>query len=202
MDRTIKDAEIHSQKKGNLKIILANDVLLLVQMEGSVRYTWHHHHPHHHHHDHHYHHHHQLSVLFRHPQRWSNSRIHEITSSRFYCQKQGYKPRWHISNLGSNEPKSWMLHRPNMGISQICRPLGFSSIQQVCRFSAPSERVSHVPLLPHTFPPTPPHHPIPCPTPSPLAESHARARKRKQIKVHSFIYIYTHYDSLCICIYI
>jgi len=63
MDRTIKDAEIHSQKKGNLKIILANDVLLLVQMEGSVRYTWHHRHPHHHHH------HHQLSVLFSHPQR-------------------------------------------------------------------------------------------------------------------------------------
>ena len=73
MDRTSKDVEIKSQKR-ELEIILATDVLPLVQMEGSVLYTRHHHH--------------QLSMLFMHPQRWSNCTIHEILQSWVNWEKK------------------------------------------------------------------------------------------------------------------
>ena len=191
MDRTIKDAEIHSQKKGNLKIILANDVLLLVQMEGSVRYTWHHRHPHHHHH----HHHHQLSVLFSHPQRWSNSRIHEITSSRFLLPKTGIQTTLTHTQLGIKRTKKLDASPTKHGYQSNLQAFGLLIQTTGMSFLLPqvSAAPPMFPSCPTPFPPLLPTTPYLAPPRPPSPKATPGQEKESKSKSHSFLYIYTHY---------
>ena len=205
MDRTIKDAEIHSQKKGNLKIILANDVLLLVQMEGSVRYTWHHHHPHHHHHDHHYHHHHhQLSVLFRHPQRWSNSRIHEITSSRFLLPKTGIQTTLTHTQLGIKRTKKLDASPTKHGYQSNLQAFGLLIYTTGMPFFCPKwARLPCSPPAPHLSPhSSPPPHTLPHPVPPRRKPRQGKKKKANQSPIALYIYIYTHTMTLYVYVYI
>ena len=190
-------------------IILANDVLLLVQMEGSVRYTWHHRHPHHHHH---HHHHHQLSVLFSRPQRWSNSRIHEITSSRFLLPKTGIQTTLTHTQLGIKRTKKLDASPTKHGYQSNLQAFGLLIYTTGMSFFCPkwARHLPCSPPAPTPFPPllpttpylAPPRPPSPKATPGQEKESKSKPHTHYVYSLCMYIYIYIDKHTLYIYIYI